>query len=181
MQQAAVCFENQKYGDAAELMEYAAMICRILNREFLKICREISDGYSEYGRARKRRVGGSRSRPGGMWRVGFHSLPPVAPAAQHIIASKPASSTSSVAPQPPPPTLRPFTCPKNPRRAGAARFPYRFARARVGAAPHASTHYGNSGNGCASTTGHSNASASTSSRASQSDVMHHCQKCFFLM
>ena len=28
MQQAAVCFESHKYLDAAELMEYAAMICR---------------------------------------------------------------------------------------------------------------------------------------------------------
>ena len=37
MQQAAVCFENQKYGDAAELMECAAMICRILNRELIRV------------------------------------------------------------------------------------------------------------------------------------------------
>jgi hypothetical protein len=98
MQQAAVCFESHKYGDAAELMEYAAMICRILNREFLKICREISDGYREVGQGADLPCRWITITP---WRNVARGLPlPTASPAQHIIrpsvappAAGPASRT----------------------------------------------------------------------------------------
>ena len=89
MQQAAVCFESHKYGDAAELMEYAAMICRILNREFLKICSEFLDGHSAY-----RHSADSACRwvtITACWNVAHDRTPrrPVAPAAHHQTISQP--------------------------------------------------------------------------------------------